>query len=133
MASSTGYAKESEGESEELAAESLKDKVAKTASHARRKANELSQNAVDKIDQRRTPTADALESAASTIQAKAERVSNLAHKTAEKLQTTANYVRERDARAMIYDFRTFVTDHPAESLIAALTVGFLFGRAFRRD
>ena len=57
----------------------------------------------------------------------------MAHTAADKLEATADYVREHDVKDMISDVERFVKDHPSQSLIAAAAVGFLVGRAFRRE
>ena len=57
----------------------------------------------------------------------------MAHTAADKLETTADYVREHDVRDMMGDVEQFVKSHPGQSLIAAAAVGFLVGRAFRSE
>lgn len=136
-----GSAPESAREPENISSktDSLKDQATQAAGRMKDKGMEYAQSTVDKIDQKRDPAAQGLESAASTLHEKAdslpggEKVSNLAHKTAEKLQGTADYVREHDTRAMVNDVERFVKEHPAQSLAAAAAVGFLVGRAFRHD
>ena len=77
-----------------------------------------------------------LDKAASALHEKAEslpggeKVSSLAHATAEKLSSTADYVREHDVKRMMADVETLVKNNPGPSLLAAVAVGFLVARAF---
>lgn len=120
-------------------AQSVKEKVSDAAGTAKQKVSDAGRQAVDRIDERRAPAADALESAASTIHDKAEdlpggpAVKNVAHSAAEKLETTAGYIREHDVRAMLSDVEDIVKRNPGPSLLIAAAIGFLIGRAFRED
>ncbi len=120
-------------------AQNVKDKVADVAATARQKVSDAGKQANDKIDEKRGPAADALESAASTIHEKAENlpggetVKNVAHSAAEKLESTAGYIREHDVKAMLSDVEEMVKRNPGPSLLIAVALGFLIGRAFRED
>jgi ElaB/YqjD/DUF883 family membrane-anchored ribosome-binding protein len=59
-----------------------------------------------------------------------EKVTGLAHSTADKLSSTAEYVREHDLKSMMADVEQLVKQNPVPSLWAAAIVGFLVGRAF---
>lgn len=121
------------------AAQNVKDKVTDAASTAKQKVSDAGRQASDKIDEKRGPAADALESAASTIHEKAESlpggetVKSVAHSAADKLQSTAGYIRETDVRAMLSDVEDLVKRNPGPSLLIAAAIGFLIGRAFRED
>lgn len=114
----------------------LGDKLSDTASRVKDKVSQMSQTAADKIDDNRDGAAEGLEKAAATLHEKAEglpggeKVSELAHVTAEKLNSTAEYVREHDVRSMMGDVESLVRKNPGFSLLAAVAVGFLIGRAF---
>ncbi len=88
-------------------------------------------------ESKRASVADALESVASRIHEKAdtgsERVSGIGHGAAEKVEATAQYVREHGPREMMSDVEAFARKHPGKSLLAVAVVGFLAGRALRRD
>jgi ElaB/YqjD/DUF883 family membrane-anchored ribosome-binding protein len=120
-------------------AQSVKDKVTDAAATAKQRVSEAGRRTTDKIDEKRGPTADALQSAASTIHEKAEdlpggqTVRSVAHSAAEKLESTAGYIREHDVRSMISDMEEIVKRNPGPSLLIAVAVGFLIGRAFRED
>jgi ElaB/YqjD/DUF883 family membrane-anchored ribosome-binding protein len=120
-------------------AQSVKDKVTDVAATAKQKASDAGRQASDKIDEKRGPAADALRSAASTIHEKAEdlpggeTVKSAAHSAAEKLESTAGYIREHDVKAMLSDVEEIVKRNPGPSLLIAVALGFLIGRAFRED
>jgi ElaB/YqjD/DUF883 family membrane-anchored ribosome-binding protein len=137
--SSPSKAVTSTGDTMTDTAQNVKEKVADAAGTAKQKVSETARQATDKIDEKRAPAADALESAASTIHEKAENlpggetVKNVAHSAAEKLEATAGYIREHDVRTMMSDVEDIVKRSPGPSLLVAVAIGFLIGRAFRED
>lgn len=112
------------------------EKLSNTAAQVKDKISDLGRTAADTIDENRYDAATGLEKAASVLHERAEKlpggenVSNLAHATAEKLSSTAGYVREHDVNRMMTDVETLVKNNPGPSLLAAAVVGFLVGRAF---
>lgn len=121
------------------AAADVKDQVAESATKAKDKVQEAGRNVQSKIDETRTPAADKLQSAASALHEKAgslpggETVAGLAHGAADRMQATADYVRDHDVQRMTADVEAFVRRRPGQSLLAAAAVGFLIGRAFRNN
>ena len=115
---------------------SLGEKLSDTASQVKDKVSDLGRTAADKIDENRDAAAGGLDKAAATLHEKAEslpggeKVTSLAHVTADKLSSTANYVREHDVNRMMADVETLVKNNPGPSLLAAAFIGFLVGRAF---
>ena len=95
--------------------------------------------AAEKIDANRQGAASGLESAASSLHEKAdglpggEKVSELAHATADKLEATAEYVRDNDVSGMAADLERVVRKNPGPALLCAAGIGFLVGRALSRD
>ncbi|MBV9503241.1 MAG: hypothetical protein JO138_28030 [Acidobacteriaceae bacterium] len=119
--------------------QTVKDKVSDAAATAKQKVSDVGRQATDKVDEKRGPAADALENAAATIHEKAENlpggetVRSVAHSAADKLESTAGYIREHDVRAMLTDVEDVVKRNPGPSLLIAAAIGFLIGRAFRED
>jgi ElaB/YqjD/DUF883 family membrane-anchored ribosome-binding protein len=106
----------------------------------REKGSELGRKAVARIDERRVGVADGLEGAARGLHNRAdsiaeggERVSRVTHEVADKVDNAARYVRDKDAKDMLANVESMVRAHPTRSLLAVLAVGYLAGRAFRRD
>jgi len=120
-------------------AQTMKEKVTDTANTAKQKISDAGRQATDKVDEKRGPAADALQTAASAIHERAEdlpggeSVKSVAHSAAEKLESTAGYIREHDVRAMLWDVEEIVKRNPGPSLLVAAAIGFLVGRAFRED
>ena len=81
----------------------------------------------------RIATADGLDSAASGLNAGADRVTDLAHSTADSLGASAKYVRKHDSRDMVHDVESLIKAHPGKALLTAAVLGFLAGRAISRD
>jgi ElaB/YqjD/DUF883 family membrane-anchored ribosome-binding protein len=111
-------------------------KVTDTATQVKGKVSDLGPTAADKIDENRDAAAGGLDKAASALHEKAEslpggeKVTSLAHATADKLTATADYVRDHDVNQMMADVETLVKNNPGRSLLAAAIIGFLAGRAF---
>ena len=105
----------------------------------KRKAADIGQMAADKVDSARTGTADKLESAATALHAKAEglpggqKVAGAVHGTADAMSSSADYLREHDAKSMVADFQRLVKNNPGPALLGAVVLGFLASRAFSRD
>jgi ElaB/YqjD/DUF883 family membrane-anchored ribosome-binding protein len=85
--------------------------------------------ATDRLPDTRATTADGLETAASPLHKGAESlpsdaVSGLAHSAADRLSTTADYVRRNDVNRMVADVETLVKNNPGLSLGIAAAFGF---------
>ncbi len=120
-------------------AQNVKDKVAGAATAAKDKVSDAGRQAGEQIDAKRGPAADSLQSAATALHERAdslpggETVKSVAHSAADKLQSTAGYIREHDVQAMLSDVEDMVRRNPGPSLLVAAAIGFLIGRAFRED
>ena len=112
------------------------EKVSDAAEQVTQKVSELGHTAADKIDVNRDAAAGGIEKAASALHEKAdslpggEKVTSFAHATADKLSSTADYVREHDVKRMMADVETVVKNNPGRSLLVAAVIGYLVGRAF---
>ena len=115
------------------------ERISEAASQAKDKMAELGRSTAERIDQNREGAATGLESAAATLHEKAdslpggEKVTNLAHTAADKISSTAEYVKRHDVNGMMADVERVVKNNPGPSLLAAAVVGFLVGRAFSND
>ena len=91
------------------------------------------------MDESRSTAADGLETAASAIHDRADdlpggdTVRNFARATADRLSTSADYVRSHDAKRMMADVETFVKSNPGPALVAAAAFGFLLARSLSKD
>jgi ElaB/YqjD/DUF883 family membrane-anchored ribosome-binding protein len=112
------------------------DQISGVASQAKDKVSGVGRAAADKIDDNRDNVAGGLETAASTLHEKAEslpggeKVSGLAHSAADKLSTTATYVRQHDVSSMMTDAQEMVKKNPGPALLLSAVLGFLVARAF---
>jgi hypothetical protein len=102
-------------------------------------AADLGQKAGEKIDKGRSAAAGGIASAAESLHGHAndlpggERVASLAHGAADKLSSTADYIRGHDLTAMFEDAKTLVKKNPVPALLGAAAIGFLLAKAFSRD
>jgi ElaB/YqjD/DUF883 family membrane-anchored ribosome-binding protein len=117
----------------------VSEKLSDTANQVKGKVSDLGRTAADKVDENRDEAATGLEKAASSLHEKAEslpggeKVANIAHATADKLSSTAEYVREHDVKQMMGDIETLVKNNPGPSLLIAAVFGFLVARAFSNN
>ena len=120
------------------AVDKARDQMSDATQVAKQKAEELGRQAESKMDAARGPAANSLEGAASTLHQKADnlpggpRVRDAAHSAANKLTDAANYLRTHNVRDTAADVDRTVRRYPAQSLLAALCVGFWAGRLIRR-
>ena len=121
-------------------ASALGEKLANSAERVQNKVSDMGRTAANKIDESREAAASGLQKAAFTIREKAEtlrpvgqKVSGMANAAADKLNSTADYVREHDVKRMMTGVETLVKNNPVPSLIAVGVIGFLVGRAFNAN
>ena len=113
--------------------------LSETASQVKDKVSDIGRKAADAVDENRSSAASGLEKAASALHENAERlpggdrVGDLAHATADKLSSTADYVRSHDMNRMMADVESLVRNNPGPALAAAAFVGFLVGRTMSNN
>jgi hypothetical protein len=61
-----------------------------------------------------------------------DKMAQVADKVAGGMQSTANWVRNADLESVKGDIQRQVKEHPARSLLVAVGLGYLLGKAFRR-
>ena len=94
--------------------------------------------ATKKVDEGRLMAADQLENAASTVHERAndlpggQGVRDFAHAAADRLSTTADYMRTHDTKRMMADVETVVKNNPGPALLIAAAFGFVLGRSLTR-
>ena len=126
--------------------QSFKNSVEGVAERAGTRANDLKESmsdvartATQTVDDGRRSAAERLGSAASAVRDRADqlpggpKVQQFAHATADRLNTTADYVRSHDAKHMLADVKGVVKNNPGPSLIIAAAFGFMLGRARSRQ
>jgi ElaB/YqjD/DUF883 family membrane-anchored ribosome-binding protein len=113
--------------------------MTKEARNAATSMTDAVRDAAAKIDESRSSAADGLDAAASVLHDRAadlpggETVRNVARATADRLGSSAEYVRSHDAKRMMADVESFVKSNPGPALAVAAAFGFLLGRAISRD
>jgi hypothetical protein len=105
-------------------------------SQVKSSASDLGQAAAEEIDSGRRAAAAGIKSAAKNLHDKADdlpggaRVADVAHGAADKLNSTANYIRRRNLTAMARDVKKVVKDNPVPALVGAAALGFLLAKVF---
>lgn len=115
----------------------LGENIKAKASEMSQIASEMGQRVNDAIDEKRNTAANKLDEAASRIHQRArdlpgDKMTDMAHRAADKLAQTSEYMREHDAAAIAADVGDFVKRYPMQTIIAAAIGGFLIGRLLRR-
>jgi hypothetical protein len=121
---------------------SAKDRLADVGANARERATHLRSN-----------LADALESSADKLRRRAgegggqlsgavgsttipladeERMGQVAGKVAGGMDATAEWIRDLDVEGMKHGIERQVKEHPGRTLLIAIGLGYLIGKAFRR-
>jgi hypothetical protein len=59
-------------------------------------------------------------------------MTQVADKVAGGMQSTANWVRNADLETVKGDIERQVKEHPARTLLVAVGLGYVLGKAFRR-
>ena len=113
--------------------------LADRANEAKDSMSDMARTATRKVDEGRSIAADRLEGAASAVQDRVgqlpggQRVKEFASAAADRLSTTADYMRTHDAKRVMADVETVVKNNPGPALLAAAVFGFVLGRALTRD
>jgi hypothetical protein len=108
---------------------SLPDQVSDAAYQVKDKVNDLSRSATEKMEATRVAAAGGLDSTASALHNSGEKVADLAHGTADKLNSGAKYLRNNDVPGIFSDLQATVRKNPGVSLLVAGFVGFAVARA----
>jgi ElaB/YqjD/DUF883 family membrane-anchored ribosome-binding protein len=102
------------------------------AGTAARMKRSVARNAADRFESSRQSTVGALEWTASSLHSGADQISNFAHTTAERIEHSADYLRETDFERVYSDLEKTVRRYPGRSLAIAAVVGFVLARGLRR-
>lgn len=128
---------------------SLKDRAANLSSTARERAGEFAGTAREKAGELKSTLADKLEQGADRLRSRGgsasfagaagdgsvamdNRADQLTTKLAGGMQGTAEWLREADLENMRVGIERQVRENPGRSLLVAVGLGYLLGKAFRR-
>lgn len=115
---------------------SMSGRISDAVEQTKNKISDFGSVAAEKFEQNRVAAASGLESAADTLHEKADqlpggqKVAEMAHSAADKLDATAGFFRQHDLNRMMSDVENMVKRNPGPALLAAAGVGFLLARAF---
>ena len=100
------------------------------ASQIKSTAAGLGQAAADKVDTKRGAAANRIDAVAAGLEAGGQHVAGFAQGAADKLSSSADYLREHDTRAMVADVKALVKNNPVPALLGAAALGFVLAKAF---
>jgi len=115
----------------------IRERISDMADRVRETAGRAGERVADTLEHQKQNAADGLDRAASALHHSAkslpgQKVVNFTHGIANKMGSAAGYLRESNMTTMRRDTLDLCRRYPAQSLVAALTVGFLIGRMRRR-
>jgi hypothetical protein len=124
-------------------AQQLKDRAGQAATTVREKAGELKTTLADKLEagaeklrnrgQAQTQTGGyAGATGEGSVAVGQNRLGGLTDSLAGGMQNTADWLRDTDLDSLRTDVEQQVKDHPGRTLLIALGVGYLIGKAFRK-
>jgi len=134
------------GEKASDIAQNAVDKVKQTAddlrskdpseivSDARAKAAEVGDAAASKVDSAMTATGEQMSTLAQTVREKAPegKAGEVAVKAADALDRGGEYLQTADLQMVRTDLERIIREHPIESLLVGVGIGYLVARATRR-
>ncbi len=127
-------------------AQSAADKVKQTADdlrtkdasqivdEARAKAAEVGDVAASKVDSAMTATGEQMSTLAQTVRENAPegKAGEVASKAADALERSGEYLQTADLHMVRADLEHLIREHPIESLLVGVGIGYLVARATRR-
>ena len=115
------------------AVSNVRDRASDVASTAKDKASNLKSTLADKLEagaeRLRSGRGQQFAGAGGATVGTDDRVQQLGGKAADALQSTADFLRDGDLKATI---EQQVKEHPGRTLLIALGLGYVLGKAFRR-
>jgi ElaB/YqjD/DUF883 family membrane-anchored ribosome-binding protein len=114
------------------AASTVREQVGEKASQVKTRLSGMAQSATDAVNSGRLSTANRLDNAASYMHEQTERIRTAGHHAADRVSSTAAYVRSHDARDVAGDLQSMIRTYPGPAILAAAALGFLMGRALSR-
>lgn len=122
-------------EKAQQAADSLRDTdVHEMADEARYKAQQVTAQVGEKVEDAVNVTGEKMSDAAQAIRERAPegKMGEVAVNAADALERSGNYLQQSSTADMRSDLERTIREHPVESLLVGLGVGFLLARAMRK-
>ena len=97
------------------------------------KVQDVGTKAAQRADRARVSAAAGLDTVASTLHQRGDKVASATHSAADAVSSGAEYLRANDVQTMMGDLMEVIRRNPGPSLLGAAALGFILGRALRRD
>jgi ElaB/YqjD/DUF883 family membrane-anchored ribosome-binding protein len=106
--------------------------VREGAGNAKNKLADALESGADKLRQRGGQGQLSASAGTADVSVSGDGVSNVTNRVATGMQATADWLREADLDSLRDGVERQVKDHPGRSLLIAVGLGYLLGKAFRR-
>lgn len=103
------------------------DKAGDVAERVGERVNRTGEQAADKVNQGMTAAGEKISDLAQTVRERAPG-GDVTNKAADALERSGQYLQDADLDAVRSDLEGVIRDHPLESILVGLGVGFLIGR-----
>ncbi len=113
------------------AIDSTRDAIVDTKDNLADAASRVQDKVSSKFDNGRTAAANKLADAAESLHERVNRIGEIGHDAADRVDATARYLKKHSAKEMASDLGELVRAHPGKSLLVAAAAGFIVARAFR--
>ncbi|GAB4187856.1 MAG: hypothetical protein Fur005_49470 [Roseiflexaceae bacterium] len=115
-------------------ADDARDKAHQVAGDVQDKAAQLGDQATDQINSAMSTAGQQLNTLAQTVRERAPdtQIRDLADTTADALERSGTYLEKANIDTVRSDLETLIRNHPVESVVLGLGLGFLLARSMRR-
>jgi ElaB/YqjD/DUF883 family membrane-anchored ribosome-binding protein len=117
------------------AADDARARTSEAIDTARQKTADVTANASDKATDVMSTAGDKMTTLAQTVRDRAPvegRAGEVATNAAETLERSGRYLQEADPQMVRMDLERLIRQHPIESMLVGLGVGYLLARTMRR-
>ena len=95
-------------------------------------AARLKKGMLNRAEHAKAAAASVLERTASSLHTRTDQISDFGHSTAERIQASADYVRDLELEGLVLEVRDLLRRYPARLLLGAAFLGFIVGRSIGR-
>ena len=113
--------------------DSTSAEASRTYTTLKAKVQDVGEKAARRADRARVSAASGLDTLSSTLHKRGDNVASAAHHAADAVHSGAEYLRAHDVETMMSDLKEVIRRNPAASLLGAVALGFILGRALSRD
>ena len=95
-------------------------------------ATRMKKGMLNGAERAKAAAASGLERTASSLHTGTDQISDFGHSTAERIQATADHVRDIEFEGLLLEVRNLLRRYPSQLLLGAALLGFIVGRSIGR-